>query len=150
MQNRVAARKEQLRLRTFDRFSDLSPCVAGQLLIHLGLEGGWMRPRAMRYDPHVVVAFEHNYRITDGPDDGELESIGYWLPVGWLALFEAGAWANTWPQVAVYVLEGYRKRGIGTKLVQRAITRWKLDRVGVQISCDNKGVEDFYRKAGIE
>ena len=138
------------RLRCYEHFSDIPLFTAAKILDRLGLRGGWMRKRALQFNPQTVVAYLQTSTILDRPDDGELIQVPYWLPIGWLTVTKKGAWGNRRPQVQVFVEPRYRQAGLGTKLVQRAITRWKLDGKAVQVSPDDAGIEKFFTKAGLE
>jgi GNAT superfamily N-acetyltransferase len=125
---------DAIRFRRFDHFSDVPARDVAIVMGRLGLNGGAMRQRALRHDPHCVIAYERkpNWR---------------WLPMAWLTLSKAGAWGNPHRVVQVFVSPPKRRRGIGKRLVRLMLARWGTRNLAV--IDDGRGVTKFYKEAGL-
>jgi GNAT superfamily N-acetyltransferase len=122
-----------LQLRAYERFSDAPTHDVAIVMGRLGLHGGAMRQRALRHDPHCVIACLPN-------------PLGRW-PVAWLTLTKAGAWGCRYRVVQVFVEPRWRRRGIGKRLVRLMMQRWGTRNLGV--IDDGRGVRKFYKEAGL-
>lgn len=142
----MTATTGQLRLRTFEHFSDIPPSLAGEIISKLGLPGGRMRRCALQRDPKTIVAFTRWFSDTD-----EYDGKGdYWKPRAWLIVFRTTRPVRQRPAMMLFVAKPHRGQGIGTKLVTRALKRWNLYGKAISTFHDNAGVTEFYRKAGLE
>jgi GNAT superfamily N-acetyltransferase len=115
-----------IRLRSFDRLSDVPSEVTAQLM-RLGLRGGWMRRDAIRHDPPTVVA-----------------SIGS-EAIGWLTVCRP---EGARPYLSVFVHEDWRRVGVGRRLVREMNVRFKMWERPVTVNAGAERARKFYDAAG--
>jgi GNAT superfamily N-acetyltransferase len=109
-----------IRYIKYPRFSEIPKDIRNCILITLGISGGMMRGAAKRYNPLCMVGFDQN------------------IPIGWACYFP-----NKGKILYCFVKPGYRRRGIGTELMNRLLSNWgEID--GLTVYFENKVAEAFF------
>jgi hypothetical protein len=136
----------QLRLRTYQRFSDLPPSVAGYIITHLGLAGGKMRRDALRYDPRTIVAY---WRRPSWISQGGVIYEWRWQPIGWLTLSPASASRPQLRRLQTFVVRKRRRQGVGSRMLALCHSRWLRSRETVFAADESPAAKAFWHKNGV-